>query len=107
MAKKAYVGVSGTPKNVKAIYVGVNGVPKKVIKGYVGVNGVPCVFWDGGDDSNFRVKVKTSIRNAISPATIPTVKVKVGIRDAVTAIPEVTVRVRVRNGELPENLLDN
>lgn len=58
MAKKAYVGVSGTPKNVKAIYVGVNGVPKKVIKGYVGVNGVPCVFWDGGEGLNVGVNVR-------------------------------------------------
>lgn len=46
MAKKAYVGVGGSSRNVKAIYVGVNGEPKKVIKGYVGVNGVPCLFWD-------------------------------------------------------------
>lgn len=46
MATKAYVGVSGTSKNVTAIYVGVNGEPKKVIKGYVGVNGEPKLFWD-------------------------------------------------------------
>lgn len=46
MAKKAYVGVGGSSRNVKAIYVGVNGEPKKVIKGYVGVNGVPQLFWD-------------------------------------------------------------
>ena len=45
MAKKAYVGVGGSSRNVKAIYVGVGGVPRKVIKGYVGVNGVPCLFW--------------------------------------------------------------
>lgn len=45
MAKKAYVGVGGSSRNVKAIYVGVGGVPRKVIKGYVGVGGVPCLFW--------------------------------------------------------------
>ena len=78
MAKKAYVGVSGTPKNVKAIYVGVNGVPKKVIKGYVGVNGVPKLFWDGGgnkDEIPFNVKV--SIKN-YRHGTNMIVRVKIG-----------------------------
>lgn len=48
MAKKAYVGIGGSSRNVSKIYVGVDGVPRKVIKGYVGVGGVPCVFWDEG-----------------------------------------------------------
>ena len=64
MAKKAYVGVSGTSKNVTAMYVGVNGVPKKVIKGYVGVGGVPKLFFEGDDGSDFHIEVTPSIRNA-------------------------------------------
>ena len=47
MAKKAYVGVANSPKNVKTIYVGgIDGRPKRVIKGYVGdAAGHPKLFW--------------------------------------------------------------
>lgn len=49
MAKKAYVGVANSPKNVKTIYVGgIDGRPKKVVKGYVGdATGHPKLFWGG------------------------------------------------------------
>lgn len=78
MAKKAYVGVSGTPKNIKAIYVGVNGEPKKVVKGYVGVNGVPCVFWDdsGGVDT-LNVRAKVSVHEKMEGALNITAKVSI------------------------------
>lgn len=79
MAKKAYVGVSGTPKNVKAIYVGVNGVPKKVIKGYVGVNGVPKLFFEG-DGSDFHANIRVTIKNTVP--RVPQVNVHVSIKNA-------------------------
>ena len=48
MAKKCYVGVDSTARQVKKIYVGVDGVARKVKKGYVGVGGVARPFWAGG-----------------------------------------------------------
>ena len=56
MAKKAYIGVSGTARNVNNIYVGVNGVARKVVKGYVGVNGVAKQFWPEDIDLNYILK---------------------------------------------------
>lgn len=77
MAKKAYIGVSDTARNVNKIYVGVNGVARKVVKGYVGVEGVARQFWPhtvpmGVEittriyDTHFvvdNVSIQTSIRN--------------------------------------------
>ena len=50
MAKKMYIGVNGSPKEVKKIYIGVNNVAKKVTKAYVGVNGVAKEVFSGGLD---------------------------------------------------------
>lgn len=78
MAKKAYVGVSGTPQNITKIYVGVGGVPKKVIKGYVGVGGVPRLFWDGGDSDTLNIGANVSIHDDMDGAL--NVSVRVSIR---------------------------
>lgn len=81
MSNKAYVGVNGSPQNIKKIYVGVNGVPHNVVKGYVGVNGVPYLFWSGGEQYDLNVGVTTSIRNSWSGGNSLNVNVRTSIRN--------------------------
>ena len=81
MAKKAYVGISDTARNVKNIYVGVGGVARKVVKGYVGVNGVARQFWAGGEQYDLNVEVTTSIRNSMTPSNTLNVTVRTSIRN--------------------------
>lgn len=45
MARKIYIGSSGSSRNVSNIYIGVSGVARKVIKGYVGANDVAKKFY--------------------------------------------------------------
>lgn len=52
------------------------------------------MFWQT-DNSDFRIKVKTKIRNASDGAL--GVKVKTKIRNATTAPLQVTVRTSIRN----------
>lgn len=50
MAKKSYVGISGTAKNIpNKGYIGISNKSKKLLKGYVGVNGVAKQFWPSKD----------------------------------------------------------
>lgn len=60
MAKKIYVGVNNTARNVTDIYIGVNGVARKVVKGYIGVNGVAQQFW-GASNPYYATEIGTSV----------------------------------------------
>lgn len=45
MARKIYIGSSGSSRNVSDIYIGISGRSRKVTKGYIGINDIAKKFY--------------------------------------------------------------
>ena len=71
MAKKAYIGVNGVARKVKAGYIGVDGVARKIKKAYIGIGGVARPCWSGGQVTYYGTVSSLSVaRSKIAGASV-------------------------------------